>query len=62
MACSSDSTLLATGSQSGNISIWNIASGECVQSYEGCHTEGITSLLFYKEDSQILSSSFDSTI
>jgi WD40 repeat-containing protein SMU1 len=54
--------LLASGSSKGEIKVWRIATGSCVRKFSGAHAEGVTSLEFYKDGTQILSASFDQTV
>lgn len=56
------STSLASGGQNGSIYIWNVHSGALVKSVGNAHTQGITSLCFTNDGTQILSSSFDQTV
>jgi WD40 repeat-containing protein SMU1 len=62
LAFSRDSTLLASGSQSGKIKIWNILTGKCTKKLSTAHSQGVTSVSFNEDASQVLSSSFDGTM
>jgi WD40 repeat-containing protein SMU1 len=62
LAFSRDSEMVASGSLAGKIIIWKIASGQCLRRIEKAHLDGITSLQFSKDNSQILSASFDKTV
>ncbi|KAL7633664.1 UNVERIFIED_CONTAM: hypothetical protein RMT77_016199 [Armadillidium vulgare] len=59
---SRDSEMLASGSQSGQLKVWRVSTGQCLRKIEKAHSEAITSLTFNKDNSQVLSTSFDNTI
>ncbi|KAI7903920.1 WD40-repeat-containing domain protein [Cokeromyces recurvatus] len=57
-----DNALLASGSSDGKIAIWKVKTGQCQRRIPAAHTEGITSVCFSKDGTQVLSSSYDQTI
>eukprot|EP00405_Crypthecodinium_cohnii_P050918 CAMPEP_0206593660 /NCGR_PEP_ID=MMETSP0325_2-20121206/41809_1 /ASSEMBLY_ACC=CAM_ASM_000347 /TAXON_ID=2866 /ORGANISM="Crypthecodinium cohnii, Strain Seligo" /LENGTH=512 /DNA_ID=CAMNT_0054103769 /DNA_START=201 /DNA_END=1736 /DNA_ORIENTATION=- len=61
IAFSKDSELLATGAVDGQLKIWKVATGQCVRRYEKAHNEGITFISWSKDNSQVLTASFDHT-
>lgn len=56
---SQDGEHLATGSQDGQVKVWKLSTGVCLRKIVHAHTAGITSVSFNKDNSQILTTSFD---
>ncbi|RUP49709.1 WD40-repeat-containing domain protein [Jimgerdemannia flammicorona] len=59
---SRDSELLVSGSTDGKIAVWKIQTGQCQRRFSPAHSQGVTSVCFSKDGSQVLSASFDHTI
>ncbi|KAI9090510.1 WD40 repeat-containing protein SMU1-like protein [Phlyctochytrium arcticum] len=59
---SRDSEHLVSGAQDGKIKVWKISTGQCVKRFPSAHVQGVTSVTFNKDGTQILSSGFDQTI
>lgn len=67
LAFNRQGTLLVAGSALGIVSVWNLASGHCVRSFKDTLSKetksiSVTSVSFFKDDSQILSASLDGII
>ncbi|KAJ3384689.1 Serine/threonine-protein kinase smu1 [Lobulomyces angularis] len=59
---SKDSTLLASGSSKGVVTVWRINSGIIFKTFKTAHQQGVTSLCFNHDGTSLISSSFDLTI
>ncbi|KAG0171619.1 Serine/threonine-protein kinase smu1 [Apophysomyces sp. BC1034] len=59
---SRDSELLASGSTDGKIAVWKVQTGVCQRRISPAHSQGVTSVCFNKDGSQVLSGSYDHTI
>ena len=57
---SKDGDFLATGSHSGQIKVWKLTTGACMRKYQA-HSQGLTSLQCTKDNTQLLSTSYDGT-
>lgn len=62
LSFSPDSETLASGGQDGKIKIWKVRTGQCVKRIAPAHAQGVTSLFFTPDGTQILSTSFDGLI
>ncbi|KAI8818122.1 WD40-repeat-containing domain protein [Fimicolochytrium jonesii] len=62
LAFSRDSETLASGGQDGRIKVWKVATGQCTRRLVPAHAQGVTSVAFSADGTQLLSSSFDMTI
>uniref|UniRef100_A0A3N7EFW6 Uncharacterized protein n=1 Tax=Populus trichocarpa TaxID=3694 RepID=A0A3N7EFW6_POPTR len=56
-----DSEMLASGAKDGRIKVWCTRTGQCLRCIECAHSQGVTSLAFSCDGSQLLSASFDNT-
>merc|ERR1712048_755274 len=61
LAFSKDSELLASADQEGQLKVWRVATGQCARRFDKAHGEGITSIMWSKDSTQILTASFDHT-
>ncbi|CEP08670.1 hypothetical protein [Parasitella parasitica] len=59
---SADSEMLASGSTDGKIAIWKVQTGYCTRRFSPAHGQGVTSVCFNKDASQILSCSYDHSV
>ena len=61
-ACfSRDGQYMATGSQGGKLKVWKVSTGVCLKKLSQAHLQGITSVCFAKDETQLLTASFDQT-
>jgi WD40 repeat-containing protein SMU1 len=58
---SKDGDYIAVGSFNGNIKIFRISTGVCMKTLPSAHRQGITSLQFARDGTQLLSASYDQT-
>jgi WD40 repeat-containing protein SMU1 len=58
---SRDGDYLATGSQGGKLKVWKVSTGACLRKFPQAHPQGITSVCFAKDSTQVLTASFDQT-
>ncbi|GAU95048.1 hypothetical protein RvY_06729 [Ramazzottius varieornatus] len=58
---SRDMEMLATGDEKGKIFIWKVQTGTTLRRLDAAHSKGVTSLEFSRDNTQILSSSYDLT-
>ncbi|KAI8148990.1 WD40 repeat-containing protein SMU1-like protein [Fennellomyces sp. T-0311] len=59
---SRDSQLLVSGSDDGKIAVWKVQTGTCQRRLSPAHSQGVTSVCFNKDGSQVLSGSYDQTV
>lgn len=59
---SRDSEMLVSGSQGGKVTIWKIMTGQVMRKFEKAHVLGVTCVQFSRDNTQILTGSFDMTI
>lgn len=62
LSFSLNSELLVSGSTDGKIAIWRVQNGFCQRKYTPAHSQGVTSVRFNKDASEILSCSYDHTV
>ena len=58
-AFSRDGEFLATGAQSGQLKVWKVSTGLCVKRFNPAHPQGLTSVCFSRDSTQLLTASFD---
>eukprot|EP00052_Salpingoeca_macrocollata_P017534 m.143028 g.143028 ORF g.143028 m.143028 type:complete len:513 (+) comp20422_c0_seq5:152-1690(+) len=58
---SRDSEMLASADKDGRVVVWKLATGRCLRKISAAHSKCITSIQFSKENSQLLTSSYDLT-
>lgn len=59
---SRDSEMLVSGSQGGKVTVWKIMTGQVMRKFEKAHVLGVTCVQFSRDNTQILTGSFDMTI
>jgi len=62
LAFSRDSEMLVSGSKDGKIRVWKIQTGQCIRRFSNAHSQGVTSVCFNRDNTQVLSCSFDFSI
>ncbi|KAI8377945.1 WD40 repeat-containing protein-like protein SMU1 [Radiomyces spectabilis] len=58
----STSELLVSGSTDGKIAIWKTQSGFCQRRFSPAHSQGVTSVCFNRQGTEVLSGSYDKTV
>ena len=61
-AFSRDGEFLVTGCQAGQVKVWKLKTGALLRKFPKAHPEGITSVSFSADGTQILSTSFDCSV
>lgn len=59
LAISKDNELLASADAAGRIKVWHIKLGTCLRSFPKAHTEGVSSMHFSRDGTNLLSGSYD---
>ena len=54
---SKDSELMASGSKNGQVKVWRLQNGSCLRKYDSAHDGSISSLMFGKDITQVISAS-----
>ncbi|OAD78498.1 hypothetical protein PHYBLDRAFT_176837 [Phycomyces blakesleeanus NRRL 1555(-)] len=62
LAFSQDSELLVSGSTDGKITVWKVQTGISQRRLSPAHSQGVTSVCFNKDGTQVLSGSYDHTV
>ncbi|CDJ46961.1 WD-40 repeat protein, putative [Eimeria brunetti] len=60
-AFSPDGRYLASGSQTGQLKVWLVATGQCIKKIDKAHDAAIASIVFSKDSTHLLTGSFDTT-